>query len=99
MAKNKVRRKPTAKEMASAIIEINKKVNDCYSVVRELDNIIGLYIKMKGDMEKFNAFLEKQVKEGMENDSKANEEPDKENIQTDSGDEGSGAEGVREKTE
>ena len=95
--KNKVRKKPTAKEMASAIIEINTKVNDSYRIVRELDNIIGLYINMKGDMKEFNAFLEKKVKE--KNDTKENEKPDKPNLQGDTGDEGSGTEGVREKAE
>ena len=97
MAKNKVRKKPTAKEMASAIIEINTKVNDSYRIVRELDNIIGLYITMKGDMTEFNAFLEKKVKEN--NDATKNETTDKPNLQGDTGDEGSGAEGVREKAE
>ena len=56
--KNKVRRKPTAKEMASAIIEINNKVNECFSVLRQLDEILGLYVKMKGDSDKFNKFIE-----------------------------------------
>ena len=48
--RNKVRKKPTAKEMASAIIEINNKVNECFSFCRELDNIFGLYISMKKDI-------------------------------------------------
>ena len=75
MAKNKVKKKPTAKEIASAIIEINTKVNDCFAIIRELDNVLGIYISMKGDMKKFNKFLEKTVKEA--NDTKGNEESDK----------------------
>ena len=97
MAKNKVRKKPTAKEMASAIIEINTKVNDVYRITADLDNILGLYINMKGDMDKFNAFLEKKAKE--RDDATKNETTDKPNLQGDTGDEGSGAEGVREKAE
>lgn len=93
MAKNKVKKKPTAKEIASAIIEINTKVNDCFAIIRELDNVLGLYISMKGDMKKFNKFLEKTVKEA--NDTKGNEESDKKDIQANSGNERSGSEGVR----
>ena len=93
MAKNKVKKKPTAKEIASAIIEITTKVNDCFAIIRELDNVLGLYISMKGDMKKFNKFLEKTVKEA--NDTKGNEESDKKDIQANSGNEGSGSEGVR----
>ena len=69
MAKNKVKKKPTAKEMASAIIEVNTKINDVYNIVRELDNIIGLYITMKKDMKEFNSFLEKKMKEKESNDT------------------------------
>ena len=93
--KNKVRKKPTAKEMASAIIEINNKVNECYSFCRELDNIIGLYISMKKDIKKFNAYIEKKAKE--KDDAKKDENADKPNLQGDTNGESSGAEGVREK--
>ena len=34
--KNKVKRKPTNREMASAIIEINAKVNRCGELMKEL---------------------------------------------------------------
>ena len=45
MAKNKVRKKPTAKEIASAVIEINNKVNHSLRMGEELDNVLGLYIE------------------------------------------------------
>ena len=102
-SKNKVRKKPTAKEMASAIIEINNRTNELYRVVKQIDNVLGLYIDMKGDKDKFSAYVDKQYEEynaqaEAENDTEKDGESDKENIQTDSKDEGSGAEGVRKET-
>tara|TARA_R100000458_G_scaffold12744_1_gene10537 strand:- start:705 stop:1010 length:306 start_codon:yes stop_codon:yes gene_type:complete len=100
--KNKVKKKPTAKEMASAIIEINSKVNNIYKVVQQLDNIIGLYIEMKKDIEEFNIYVEKRSKEQQEkaeNDSRKNEEANKSNLQGDTDGESRGTEGVREKKE
>ena len=98
MAKNKVKKKPTAKEMASAIIEVNTKINDVYNIVRELDNIIGLYITMKKDMKEFNSFLEKKMKEKENNDTEKNEKADRPNLQGDTDGESSGTEGVRKET-
>ena len=97
--KNKVRRKPTAKEMASAIIEINTKVNELTIVCRELDRVLGMYIEMKGDLKKFNAYVEELVKkkEQEQNDSKTNENVDKPNLQGDTDGESSGTKGVRKK--
>ena len=60
--KNKVKRKPTNREMASAIIEINSKVNHCLEIAKNLDNVIGLYIEMKGDLEYFNKHIDKKLK-------------------------------------
>ena len=101
--KNKVKKKPTAKEMASAIIEINGKTNELYKVLRDLDGIVGLYIEMKGDKDKFNAYLEKvqeeyQEKVKKENDKKANGKADNLNLQGDTDGEGSRAEGIRQES-
>ena len=41
MAKNNVRKKPTVKEMASAIIEINNKTNELYKIVKQIDGALG----------------------------------------------------------
>ena len=97
--KNKVRKKPTAKEMASAIIEINTRVNELTIVCRELDRVLGMYIEMKGDLKKFNAYVEQLVKkrEEKQNDSKTNENVDKPNLQGDTDGESSGTKGVRKK--
>lgn len=96
--KNKVRKKPTAKEMASAIIEVNKRVNEVIDVTRNMDNILGLYIEMKGDLKNFNQYIEQKVKERekIKNDSKKNGKSDKPNLQKDTDNEGSGTEGVRQ---
>ena len=54
MAKNRpsVRKKPTNKEIAAVLIEINRKVselangvNEAFSVLRQLDSIIGMYVR------------------------------------------------------
>ena len=97
--KSKVRKKPTNKEMTNAIIEINKKVNDCFSICRELDNIIGLYISMKGDMKEFNKHIEGKVKEREKNDAKTNGDTDGKNLQGNTEDESSRTERVRQKQE
>jgi hypothetical protein len=101
--KNKVKKKPTAKEMASAIIEINGKTNELYKVLKDIDGILGLYIEMKGDKDKFNVFLkekheeyERKMKE--ENDKKANGKADKEDIPANPDNKRSGTEGIRKES-
>tara|TARA_R110000824_G_scaffold32377_2_gene104567 strand:- start:354 stop:674 length:321 start_codon:yes stop_codon:yes gene_type:complete len=103
MAKNKnnVRKKPTAKEMASAIIEINNRTNELLGITRQLDSIFGLYIEMKGDKEQFNAYIgemQKKHQEEMEatNDAKENGTADNQNLQGDTDGESSGTEGIRQ---
>tara|TARA_R100001594_G_C3978986_1_gene249596 strand:- start:527 stop:841 length:315 start_codon:yes stop_codon:yes gene_type:complete len=100
MAKNKVRKKPTVKEMASAIIEINHRTNELLAMMRQMDGIIGLYIEMKGDKEKFNAYVDEASKKHQEemeakNDAEGNAETDDSNLQGNTKDESSGTEGVR----
>jgi pentose-5-phosphate-3-epimerase len=99
--KNKVRRKPTAKEIANAIIEINNKLDYLYKVVRELDAVLGLYVNYNGDKEKFNDFCEKKFKALEEqtkkekNEQKTDGKADILNLQGDTDGEGSGTKGVR----
>ncbi len=88
------KKKPTNKEMANAIVEINNKVNEMVNVVYNLDNVVGMYIRMKGDLKDFNKYLEQKAKE-MRDDKEKNGKADKKDIQSDSKDEGSGSEGVR----
>ena len=98
MAKNNVRKKPTVKEMASAIIEINNKTNELYKIVKQIDGALGLFVEMEGKTEEFNAYINKKVEE-MENtnDTKADGKADKQNLQTDTEDKSSRAKGVRKK--
>ena len=100
MAKNNVRKKPTAKEMASAIIEINHRTNELLAMMKQIDSIIGLYIEMKGDKEQFSAYVDEMSKKHQKemekaNDAKENAEADNQNLQGDTDGESSGTEGVR----
>ena len=97
--KNKVKRKPTNREMASAIIEINAKVNRCGELMKELDNVLGLYIEMKGDIKSFNSYIEAKFKPKKEkkDDSKANGKADKPNLQGDTDGKSSRSKRVRKK--
>ena len=55
-------------------------------------------MKMKGDLDKFDKYLNNEM-EKRKDESEANGKADKENIPANPENEGSGAEGVREKTE
>ena len=93
----KVRKKPTNKEMASAIIEINSKTERNAQYINQLDSVTGLLIEHLGIKDEFNKFVEKRFKELSEkNDQKEDGKADKQDIPADTGDEGAGAEGVRE---
>ena len=89
------KKKPTNKEMAGIIIELNSRVNKLNDYVSSLDKIIGMILEMNGQGEKFNQFIKEKTEE-LKNDAKANEKPDKLDIQGDTDNEGSGTEGVRE---
>ena len=94
MAKDRLKKKPTAKELGNAVIDINNRVNQNTSLLRQFDEVLGLYITMKGDLEKFNEFLKEEM-EKRENESKGDGEADKPNLQGDTDGESSRTEGVR----
>ena len=98
MAKDRLKKKPTAKELGNAIIDINNRVNQNTSLLRQFDEVLGLYITMKGDLEKFNKFLNEEM-EKRKNESEANGETDKEDIPENTENKGSRTERVREKAE
>ena len=103
MTKNNVRKKPTAREMASAKIEINTRVNELYKVTKELDNVIGLFIEMKGEKDNLNTYIEKRYREYHEemekkNEQKANGKVDKGDISANPDNPRSGTEGVRQES-
>ena len=96
----KFKKKPTVKEVANVTIELNKRVNELYNILRDLDNLFGLYVRMNGNMDKFNKYVAEKLsefkeKQEKENDSKGNEKSDTVNIPTNTSDEGSGTEGIR----
>ena len=95
----KVRKKPTNREMAGVIIEMNSKLENVYRYIGQLDNILGLYIEMNKHSEKFNKFIELKQKELNEkNDKKTNGKTDKEDISSDSGNKGARPKRVRKKS-
>ena len=98
MAKDRLKKKPTAKELGNAIIDINNRVNQNTSLLRQFDEVLGLYITMKGDLEKFNKFLNEEM-EKRKNESEANGETDKEDIPENTENKGRRTERVREKAE
>ena len=93
------KKKPTIKELANVLIEVNSKVNETMNILRNLDSVFGLYVKMEGNLEKFKKFIEKEIKKKQEkeNESKKNGNADKPNIQGDTDGESSGSKGVRKK--
>ena len=48
MSMPKVRKKPTAKEIASAIIEINQRLQHLGEYVTHVDKILGMYLDFTG---------------------------------------------------
>ena len=85
--------------MASAIIEINSKINHCLEISKRLDSVVGLYIEMKGDLDTFNEYIDKKLNKEKEEvgESRGNEEIDGGDIPANTEDESSGTEGVRKK--
>ena len=96
--KNNVRKKPTNREMASAIIEINSKVNECMQRLMELDTVLGMYIKMNKHLEKFNSYIEEASKKRKEesDESKGDGKANNLNLQGDTDGERSRTEGIRQ---
>ena len=94
MGLQKPRKKPTARELAGAVIEINNRVTETRQYCNQLDKIIGLILQMNNQTEKFNKFLDKL---GKKNDMKANATTDKKDLPTDTGDKRRRPKGVRKK--
>lgn len=96
----KLRKKPTIMEVANIVIEQGRVLNQHASILRSLDNIIGLYIRKNGDLDEFNKYVEQEMekrKKEVENEQEGNEGTDEKDIQPDSKNEGSGSKRVRKK--
>ena len=100
MAKNKVRKKPTAKEMASAIIDINNRLEYLYDVIRGFDSVFTVFLEMEGKKEGLEKRLVeiKHENERKANEEKANEKSNNPNLRGDTDGEGRRTEGVRQES-
>jgi|GEM_PF-5482480 hypothetical protein len=94
----KLKKKPTTREVADITIELGRRMNSLMGLLSELEKAFSLYVEMNKQTKTFTEFIDKKVKELREkqNVTKANGSIDNEDIQTDSRDERSGTEGIRE---
>ena len=94
------RKKPTNKELVNAIMNNNQKINECINFINRVDNVLGLYIEYNKETKGFADYVIEKMKKAekeKENDTKTNENLDRQDIQGDTESERAGAEGVREK--
>ena len=103
MAEQKKPKKRTNREIVSAIMDLNTRVQHAIEYTNHVDKIFGLYLDFEDKRKLFNDFIEtkveeerKQAKEKEKDEQKANGEADPENIPKDPDNKGSRAEGVRE---
>ena len=102
MSKQKLKKR-TNKELVGAILDLNQKVRDAIEYTNHVDKIFGLYLDFEKKRELFTKFIDKKVEEEKakeakeQNEQEANGKANPENIPADPKDEGSGAEGIREK--
>ena len=95
---NKVRKKPTIKEITNVVLELNQRTNGLYNMLVDLEKAFSLYIEMNKHDDKFKKYIDKKVEEWKKkNDTKANGDADKPNLQGDTDGESSGTKGVRKK--
>ena len=96
----KVRKKPTNKELAGAIIENSRKINECVNFINRVDNILGMYIDYNKNTTKFADFVVdkmKEIQKESKNDTGTNENLDEQDIQKNTDNKKSGTAGVRKK--
>ena len=94
----KVRKKPTARELAGALIEVREQMNtgvqQALDYTNHVDRVFGLYLDFKGEREAFEEHINNLV-EKEKDEQKGDGKADPENILANPEDAGSGAEGVR----
>ena len=71
------KKKPTNKELLNEINLIGNKMMDLYMAVKNIGNILDLYLLYNKDTEKFTEFIQKKLKEKAEEDKKAKKEEPK----------------------
>jgi allophanate hydrolase subunit 1 len=100
MEAQKVRKKATNKELTTAMIDVNQKLNHLYSMVRGFDSIFTIYLDLKGDKKMLEKKLEQLEKERkkQQDEQKKNGSTDKGNLSENTDGERGRAEGVRQKS-
>jgi hypothetical protein len=91
---NKFKKKPTIREVANIVVELSNKLNSLMGFLSELEKAFSLYIEMNNDAKKFTDFIDKKLKEA--HDAKRNGDTNGDNIPSNTEDEGSRSERVRE---
>ena len=96
MEQKKASKKATIKELTSAVIDVNQRINHLYNMVRGFDSIFTIYLEEKGDKEMLEKKLDELQKEQeKKNEQEKNGKADKPNLQGDTDGESSGTEGIR----
>ena len=94
---NKVKKKPTIREITNAVIELNNRVNSIMGLLSELEKAFSLYVQMNNHNDKFTKYINEKVKEykKQQDDAKANGVAHPEDIPANPDDKRSRAEGIR----
>ena len=94
----RIKKKPTIREVSNVVLELNNRVNSIMGLLSELERAFSLYVEMNEHNVKFRDYIDKKVEEWKKkDDTKADGDADKPNLQGDTDGESSGTEGVREK--
>ena len=93
----KVRKKPTAKEIASAIIEINQRLQHLGEYVTHVDKILGMYLDFTGKRKEFEDYINKLIEDNKENDKKEDGDSNKKDLPKDTGNKRRRSKRVRKK--
>ena len=91
----KFKKKPTIKELASVVIDINNKLNSLMGFVGDIEKAFSLYVQMNKHDAAFTEYIQAKIKE--HDDTKKDGDADTPNLKGDTDGEGSGTERVREK--
>jgi hypothetical protein len=99
MSVPKVRKKPTAREIASAIIEMNERLTQVGNYTNHVDRIFGLYLDFKGERKEFENYVNELIKkENKANDEKKDGSPDKKDLPKDTKNKRRRTKGIRKKS-
>ena len=99
MSVPKVRKKPTAREIASAIIEMNERLTQIGNYTNHIDRIFGLYLDFKDERKEFENYVNELIKqENKEDDKKKDGSSDKKDLPKNTKNKRRGTKRVRKKS-